>query len=89
MQRVCRPRRCFARRTLCSPVMPKTCLANWCIGETDLALMLSRLVRNGDDVPEKLARYANQQWQRLAHLDLPTRAPARAPARRVGLFQAA
>lgn len=36
----------------------------WCIADTDLALMLSRLLLNGDAVPEKLANYARQQWQR-------------------------
>jgi len=36
----------------------------WSIADTDLALMLNRLVRNGDPVPERLATYARQQWQR-------------------------
>ncbi|MDR3428450.1 glutathione transferase [Silvimonas sp.] len=36
----------------------------WCIADTDLALMLNRLVKNGDEIPEKLRRYANAQWQR-------------------------
>lgn len=36
----------------------------WCIADTDLALMLNRLVLNGDDVPAKLAAYAQHQWQR-------------------------
>jgi glutathione S-transferase len=37
---------------------------DWCIADTDLALMLNRLALNGDDVPDKLARYAQRQWQR-------------------------
>ena len=37
---------------------------NWCIADTDLALMLNRLVLNGDAVPQRLASYAAQQWQR-------------------------
>ncbi|MBE9138942.1 glutathione transferase [Nodosilinea sp. LEGE 07088] len=37
---------------------------NWCIADTDLALMLNRLVLNGDPVPERLATYARHQWQR-------------------------
>lgn len=37
---------------------------DWCIADTDLALMLNRLVLNGDSVPEKLATYAKYQWQR-------------------------
>jgi glutathione S-transferase len=38
--------------------------SDWCIADTDLALMLNRLVLNGDPVPEKLAAYAKHQWQR-------------------------
>jgi glutathione S-transferase len=37
---------------------------SWCIADTDLALMLNRLVMNGDAVPERLKNYATQQWQR-------------------------
>ncbi|MES2129795.1 MAG: glutathione transferase [Pseudomonadota bacterium] len=36
----------------------------WCIADTDLALMLNRLVINGDAVPRKLKDYASAQWQR-------------------------
>jgi glutathione S-transferase len=36
----------------------------WCIADVDLALMLNRLVLNGDPVPPALIAYANQQWQR-------------------------
>lgn len=36
----------------------------WCIADSDLALMLNRLVMNGDDVPELLVDYATFQWQR-------------------------
>lgn len=36
----------------------------WCIADTDLALMLQRLIRAGDPVPEPLVTYARQQWQR-------------------------
>lgn len=35
----------------------------WCIADVDLALMLNRLVRNGDTVPSHLADYARRQWQ--------------------------
>ncbi|HCR3981317.1 TPA: glutathione transferase [Kluyvera ascorbata] len=38
----------------------------WCLADTDLALMLNRLVLNGDDVPEQLADYAAFQWQRAS-----------------------
>ena len=36
----------------------------WCIADTDLALMLNRLVANGDRVPEPLVEYVQHQWQR-------------------------
>jgi glutathione S-transferase len=36
----------------------------WCIADTDLALMLNRLIMNGDPVPKKLKDYADRQWQR-------------------------
>jgi glutathione S-transferase len=37
---------------------------NWCIADTDLAMMLNRLAINGDAVPGKLADYAQRQWER-------------------------
>ena len=37
---------------------------DWCIADTDLALMLNRLILNGDYVPEKLVNYARYQWER-------------------------
>lgn len=37
---------------------------SWSIADTDLTLMLQRLLKNGDPVPEKIAAYANRQWQR-------------------------
>ena len=36
----------------------------WCIADVDLAIMLNRLVINGDRVPDALAQYATRQWQR-------------------------
>lgn len=36
----------------------------WCLADLDLALMLNRLVLNGDAVPERLSSYARSQWQR-------------------------
>lgn len=38
----------------------------WCIADTDLALMLNRLVLNGDPVPQRIAGYAAAQWQRAS-----------------------
>ncbi len=40
------------------------CGDDWCIADVDLALMLNRLLLNGDAVPDALARYAIRQWQR-------------------------
>jgi len=60
-----------AARTLFQPA--ETLLAHggpnlfgeqWSIADTDLALMLNRLVLNGDEVPERLAAYAAEQWRR-------------------------
>ncbi|SDY11937.1 Glutathione S-transferase [Collimonas sp. OK242] len=36
----------------------------WCIADLDLALMLNRLILNGDRVPAKLIDYAARQWER-------------------------
>jgi glutathione S-transferase len=38
--------------------------AAWSIADTDLALMLNRLVRNGDEVPSALAEFARREWER-------------------------
>lgn len=43
---------------------PYLCGKGWCIADVDLAIMLNRLVLNGDDVPKNLADYAARQWQR-------------------------
>jgi len=39
-------------------------LGEWSIVDVDLALMLNRLILNGDPVPESLQVYAQRQWQR-------------------------
>jgi glutathione S-transferase len=36
----------------------------WCIADTDLGVMLNRLVMNGDEVPPAIAVYAKRQWAR-------------------------
>lgn len=36
----------------------------WSIADVDLALMLNRLILNGDPVPPSLVEYAQRQWQR-------------------------
>lgn len=40
--------------------------STWCIADLDLALMLQRLVHNGDPVPGHLKNYATRQWQRAS-----------------------
>ncbi|MBI1773316.1 MAG: glutathione transferase [Burkholderiales bacterium] len=39
---------------------------DWTVADLDLALMINRLALHGDHVPEKLVRFAAQQWQRPA-----------------------
>jgi glutathione S-transferase len=36
----------------------------WSIADVEVALMLNRLVMNGDAVPERLAKFATAQWER-------------------------
>ncbi|MCS4250497.1 glutathione transferase [Pseudomonas sp. BIGb0164] len=36
----------------------------WSIADVDLAVMLNRLILNGDPVPAELVDYAHRQWQR-------------------------
>jgi glutathione S-transferase len=36
----------------------------WCLADVDLAMMLNRLIANGDEVPQKLKDYAAGQWRR-------------------------
>lgn len=36
----------------------------WSIADVDLALMLNRLILNGDEVPAPLVQYTQRQWQR-------------------------
>jgi len=52
---------------------------DWSIADTDLAIMLNRLVANGDPVPARLAAYARRQWDRdsvRAWMDIERKAPA-------------
>ncbi len=37
---------------------------DWCIADTDVTLMLNRLIMNGDNIPEKFRNYADHQWKR-------------------------
>lgn len=45
---------------------PEYLFGQWSIADVDLALMLNRLILNGDDVPPALVEYAQRQWQRPA-----------------------
>ncbi len=46
------------------PENGQTLFERWSIADTELALMLNRLIFAGDKVPARLAAFANQQWQR-------------------------
>ena len=43
---------------------PEYLFGQWSIADVDLALMLNRLILNGDCVPPVLVEYAQRQWQR-------------------------
>jgi glutathione S-transferase len=38
----------------------------WCVADTDLAMMLQRLVKTGYPVPARIRAYAEGQWRRTA-----------------------
>lgn len=42
----------------------KFLFGEWCIADTETALMLQRLIRNGDAVDADLVAYADAQWRR-------------------------
>jgi glutathione S-transferase len=54
----------FAQRVL--PQGQPNLFGDWSIADTDLGIMLNRLARNGDAVPERLREYAQRQWDRPA-----------------------
>jgi glutathione S-transferase len=39
---------------------------SWCVADTDLAMMLQRLVKTGHAVPGRLRDFAERQWERPA-----------------------
>jgi len=43
---------------------PPYLFGEWCIADVDLAVMLNRLILNGDSVPVELLAYVQRQWQR-------------------------
>lgn len=46
------------------PIDSGNLFGGWSIADTDLAMMLNRLVHNGDPIPEKIAKYVRAQWAR-------------------------
>ena len=46
------------------PVGAENLFGDWCIADTDLALMLNRLAMHEDVMPDRLVRYATHQWSR-------------------------
>ena len=46
------------------PMGAENLFGEWCIADTDLALMLNRLAMHEDVMPERLTRYAAHQWSR-------------------------
>ncbi|MBI6615329.1 glutathione transferase [Pseudomonas simiae] len=43
---------------------PAYLFGDWSIADVDLAVMLNRLILNGDSVPGELVEYAQRQWHR-------------------------
>jgi len=56
--------RLFAAIGAVLPVGAEYLFGRWSIADVDVALMLKRLILNGDPVPERLAAYAQHQWER-------------------------
>lgn len=48
------------------PAGQQNLFGEWSIADTDLAVMLNRLVCHQDAVPQRIADYANFQWQRAS-----------------------
>jgi len=46
------------------PAGAENLFGDWCIADTDLALMLNRLAMHEDIMPDRLAKYAAHQWAR-------------------------
>ena len=44
----------------------KSLFETWCVADTDLAMMLMRLVKTGYEVPPALVAFAEEQWKRAA-----------------------
>jgi len=48
------------------PANAQNLFGEWSIADTDLALMLNRLICAEDEVPERLSNFAKYQWQRTS-----------------------
>lgn len=46
------------------PADAENLFGTWSIADTDLTLMLNRLILNGDPLPARLIDYATRQWER-------------------------
>jgi len=53
----------FSFASMLLPDGAQSLFEQWSIADTDLALMIHRLMLHADPVPQKLAAYARQQWQ--------------------------
>jgi glutathione S-transferase len=56
----------FAAADALLPAGQEHLCGQWSIADVDLALMLHRLLLNGDAVPQRLADYARRQWRHPA-----------------------
>lgn len=56
--------RLFTAVSALLPAGAKNLFGDWCIADTDLALMLNRLAMHEDVMPDRLREYAQQQWAR-------------------------
>ena len=52
----------FAERVVPADAGPL--FGDWCIADTDLAMMLQRLVKTNDAVPARLRTFAEREWRR-------------------------
>lgn len=58
------PLKLFSVAEALVPPGGESLFGQWCIADVDLALVLNRLVLNGDAVPERLTSCARGQWRR-------------------------
>jgi glutathione S-transferase len=56
--------RLFSAVVALLPSGAENLFGDWCIADTDLALMLNRLAMHEDVMPDRLRDYARQQWSR-------------------------